>query len=149
MVTTLYPVGHNVYELYFFRFRLSSLCPLCSPLHNPHPPPFRARKASACWHPAFQGVGCIHELPNWYKRKNNGGISSRNNRYIAHILRRLRWMTQTRLANLQKTRRTWYTNPTALQQTLPEMAAGTTIFGKPISDITNPILEITEEILYM
>jgi len=29
------------------------------------------------------------------------------------------------------------------------MAAGTTSFGKPISDITNPILEITEEILYM
>jgi hypothetical protein len=33
----------------------------------------------------------------------------------------------------------------ALQQTLQEMAAGTTSFGKPISDITNPILEITEE----
>jgi hypothetical protein len=37
----------------------------------------------------------------------------------------------------------------ALQQTLQEMAAGTTSFGKPISDITNPILEITEEMLYM
>ncbi len=28
------------------------------------------------------------------------------------------------------------------------MAAGTTIFGKPISDITNPVLDITDEILY-
>jgi hypothetical protein len=96
MATTLYPVGHAVYEFYVY----------------------------------------------------NCGLPSTNNN-ISHLLWRLRWMTQTQLANLKKTRCTWYTNPTALQQTLQDMAAGTTIFGKPISDITNPILEITEEILYM
>lgn len=63
------------YIFFVFDFRLSAHYVAHFTIPTP---PFRARKASACWHPAFQGVGCIHELPNWYKRKNNGGISSRN-----------------------------------------------------------------------